>query len=83
MVEIFGMQVNLKLVPENIKEVVKDIKESLKNIPFGMGKGISRIDKGVKKKALSAATQRLTFLRAALGNDAGVVGAAALALKHS
>ena len=42
---------------------------------------IEQIDYGVKNKALAVATQRLSFLPAALGNDAGVVGAAALAMR--
>jgi len=44
----------------------------------GLPQLVERIDEGVKQKALSAATKHLTVLRAALGNDAGVVGAAAL-----
>jgi len=44
----------------------------------GLPSLVEGIEAGVKKKALPTATQQLTFLRASLGNDAGVVGAAAL-----
>jgi glucokinase len=42
---------------------------------------VDQIDQGVRKRALPAATKPLQILRAELGNDAGVVGAAALAIR--
>ncbi len=47
----------------------------------GLPELIDRIDQGVRKRALPAATPSLQVLPAKLGNDAGVVGAAALAMK--
>lgn len=46
----------------------------------GYPKLIELIQDGVGQRALGAATERLKILKAELGNDAGVVGAAALAL---
>ncbi len=48
----------------------------------GMPELISRIDHGVRRYALEAATSRLEVLPAKLGNEAGVVGAASLAMKN-
>lgn len=42
---------------------------------------IKEIESKVQERALSAATNRLSFLHAALGNDAGVIGAASLAFQ--
>jgi len=42
---------------------------------------LNRIEKGVKKYALKAATQALEILPATLHNDSGVVGAATFAMK--
>ena len=47
----------------------------------GMPELVSRIDEGVRRRALSAATGRLTVCASKLGNDAGIIGAAALAMK--
>jgi glucokinase len=47
----------------------------------GMPELVSRIDDGVRRRALSAATGRLTVCASKLGNDAGIIGAAALAMK--
>ncbi len=47
----------------------------------GLPELVEQIEKGVREKALAVASQRLSFLHAALGGDAGVIGAAALALK--
>jgi glucokinase len=46
----------------------------------GFGEFVERIDRGVRQQALSAATQSLTILPAQLRSDAGVIGAAALAM---
>jgi glucokinase len=46
----------------------------------GFAEFVERIDRGVRQQALSAATQSLAILPAQLRNDAGVVGAAALAM---
>jgi len=48
----------------------------------GLPSLVEGIETGVRKKALPTATQKLAFFRAALGNDAGVVGAAALAMDY-
>ena len=48
----------------------------------GMPQLLDRIEKGVKKCALKAATENLKVLPASLHNDSGVIGAAAFAL-HS
>jgi len=48
----------------------------------GMPQLIERIENGVKKYALKAATENLKVLPAKLHNDSGVIGAAAFAL-HS
>lgn len=54
------------------------------NAAWGVIKGlpqlVDQIDQGVRRGALPAATQSLQVVRAKLGNDAGVVGAAILAL---
>jgi glucokinase len=42
---------------------------------------VNRIDQGVRRQALSAATQSLRILPAQLKNDAGVIGAAVLAMR--
>jgi len=47
----------------------------------GMPEMVSRIDKGVRGRALRAATARLTIEPSKLGNRAGIIGAAALAMK--
>jgi len=47
----------------------------------GMPELVSRIDHEVRRRALSAATGRLTVCASKLGNDAGIIGAAALAHK--
>ncbi len=47
----------------------------------GLPQLVDQIDKGVRKRALPAATNSLQVLRAKLGNDAGVVGAATLAFQ--
>ncbi len=47
----------------------------------GLPQLVDQIDKGVRKRALPAATKSLQVLRAKLGNDAGVVGAATLAFQ--
>lgn len=47
----------------------------------GLPELIDQIDMGVRKRALPAATASLQVLPSKLGNDAGVVGAAALAMK--
>jgi glucokinase len=49
----------------------------------GMPEMVSRIDKGVRRRALSAATGRLVICASKLGNEAGIIGAAALAMKTS
>ena len=46
----------------------------------GLPQLVDQIDRGVRRRALPAATKSLEVLRAKLGNDAGVVGAATLAL---
>ena len=45
----------------------------------GLPELLERIDQGVRKKALAAATQSFKVLPAGLKNDAGVIGAATLA----
>ncbi len=47
----------------------------------GLPQLVDRIDKGVRKRALPAATKSLQVLRAKLGGDAGVVGSATLAFQ--
>lgn len=47
----------------------------------GMPEMVSRVDKGVRRRALSAATGRLAICASKLGNEAGIIGAAALAMK--
>jgi len=47
----------------------------------GFAEFVERIDRGVRGQALSAATQSLAIVPARLRNDAGVVGAAALAMR--
>jgi glucokinase len=47
----------------------------------GMPELLDRIDGGVRQRALAAARDPLQVLPAQLHNDAGVVGAAALALR--
>ncbi len=48
----------------------------------GMPELIDRISQGVQQQALSAATLTLQVLPAQLKNDAGVIGAATLAIRH-
>jgi glucokinase len=43
---------------------------------------VDTIGKGVQQRALAAATERLRVIPSALGDDAGVIGAATLALKR-
>jgi glucokinase len=47
----------------------------------GMPEMVSRIDQGVRRRALGAATRRLAICASKLGNEAGIIGAAALAMK--
>jgi glucokinase len=47
----------------------------------GMPEMVSRVEEGVRSRALSAATRRLTICGAKLGNEAGIIGAAALAMR--
>jgi glucokinase len=47
----------------------------------GIPELISRIDKGVRKQALAAACSSLLVMPAGLRSDAGVIGAAALAVR--
>lgn len=47
----------------------------------GLPQLVKLIDEGVRRKALRAATQSLQVVQSKLGNDAGVVGAAILALR--
>ncbi|MFP5213091.1 MAG: ROK family protein [Acidobacteriota bacterium] len=47
----------------------------------GMPELVGRVDKGVREQALEAATRSLSVVRASLGNDAGVIGAAAFAMR--
>jgi glucokinase len=49
----------------------------------GMPELLDRVEKGIKKNALKAATDSLEVLPAKLHNDSGVIGAAALALHIS
>ena len=48
----------------------------------GMPELVSRVEKEVRARALSAATARLVFRAAGLGEIAGIVGAAALAMRQ-
>jgi glucokinase len=47
----------------------------------GMPEMVARIDKSVRLRALPAATERLVVRASGLGGDAGIIGAAALALR--
>ncbi len=47
----------------------------------GMPELVSRIDKGVRRRALTAATGCLAIGASKLGNEAGIIGAAALAMR--
>ena len=47
----------------------------------GMPELVPRIDQGVRNRALDAATKDLVVSASMLGNDAGIIGAAALAMK--
>ena len=47
----------------------------------GLPELMDRIDRGIRQSALKAATEGLQVLAGKLGNDAGVVGAATLALR--
>jgi glucokinase len=44
---------------------------------------VEQVEKGVRQRALEAATAKLEVMRAYLGKDAGVIGAAAFALNQS
>lgn len=48
----------------------------------GMPEMVSRIDKGVRSRALNAATGRLAIVASKLGGEAGIIGAAALAMRR-
>ncbi len=48
----------------------------------GLPELMERIDRGIRQRALSAATQSLHILPAQLKNDAGVIGAAVLAMQR-
>jgi glucokinase len=48
----------------------------------GLPELIKTAEPFIKKKALKVAAQNLKVVRAALGNEAGIVGAAALAQDH-
>lgn len=47
----------------------------------GMPELVNRIAQGVRGRSLSAATPKLVFVPSRLGNDAGIIGAAALAMR--
>lgn len=47
----------------------------------GLPELVERVDHGVRQRALAAATSSLQVLTAKLGDDAGVIGAAALAMR--
>ncbi len=47
----------------------------------GLPDMVGRIERGVRQQALKAATEPLKIMMAGLGSDAGVVGAAALAMR--
>lgn len=47
----------------------------------GMPEMVSRVDEGVRRRALKAATVRLDICASKLGNEAGIIGAAALAMR--
>jgi glucokinase len=47
----------------------------------GMPEMVARIDKGVRSRALSAATGRLAISASKLGSEAGIIGAASLAMR--
>jgi len=47
----------------------------------GLPELVGRIAQGVREQALKAATEPLQIMMSGLGNDAGVVGAAALAMR--
>jgi glucokinase len=47
----------------------------------GMPEMVPKIEKGLRLRALSSATSRLAVLASELGNDAGIIGGAALAMK--
>ena len=47
----------------------------------GMPELVARIEEGVRKQAFRTATERLRIVHSQLGGDAGVVGAAALAIR--
>ncbi len=49
----------------------------------GMPEMVSRVESEVRSRALGAALGRLTFRAARLGNRAGIIGAAALAMKSA
>ncbi|MEN6438007.1 MAG: ROK family protein [Syntrophobacter sp.] len=47
----------------------------------GMPELVQRIERGVRERALAAAVQKLVFSPPLLGNDAGIIGAAAVAMR--
>ncbi|MEM5786924.1 MAG: ROK family protein [Syntrophobacteraceae bacterium] len=47
----------------------------------GMPELVSRVEQGVRRGALAAAQRNLSFSPSRLGNEAGIIGAAALALR--
>ncbi len=49
----------------------------------GMPELVSRVESEVRRRALGAAAGRLAFRAASLGNQAGIIGAAALAMKSA
>lgn len=49
----------------------------------GMPELVSRVESEVRGRALGAATGRLVFRAASLGNEAGIIGAAALAMRSA
>ena len=87
-----GDQLSLRLVGQTaqaliagIASIVNAFNPCLMILGGGVLKGlpelIDQIDKGVRERALPAATKSLQVIPAKLGNDAGVIGAAALAMK--
>ena len=48
----------------------------------GLPELVERLDQGLRRRSLNAASEAVQVLPAKLGNDAGVVGAATLALRE-
>ena len=81
--------------PQAVRKVivaaVQNLRGNAVSPPVGVGVGLAgqidpehgmvRIDQGVRRQALSAATQSLHILPAQLKNDVGVIGAAVLAMR--